>query len=1164
MHLVLINISKFTGYSLIGMIEDHGRVKSKYLEAKVRTFLNKCFSLEAERKGSPEAEDHFATLEIKCLMMIQKIKEKTPEPEGEAAVNDQTESNKDSKKKKRTVRAQIVDPFKNIQKKSYDCPYCSKSYDASSIKSLQFHCRKHHPDKPKLSKNDFEVESEVECELITRKGKRCGSSYPRHQLRRHLERKKIHKNPQRKPDGKVFRAWRFVEDDVEVLWKATADEEIPSEEDVEVEEEMIVEDTEVSINEDKAESVPEAVIDNEVDQESNEVDIANPVEPEKEKGHAIKMSQKVDTSSDENVPELPEQSENFAVDVMDFEINQSPHTENAPVEPEKEKGQTKMGQDVEETFPDPRLDFEAASADLELINDESEPTRMTVDYEDGDQNLIQTSQELEICQTSNLEEETFFPVVGIVSPAAIETCPPNSCGTEAEKIILVNPNLIQSSSDEYDGTEVIEYIVEPPVSVCQIDSSVFMSSAVQDCAPEGATFVPEHDVEVEVQSDNTLGSDLYGIDELLNDSTSGAMRNLEQETSMIDKNLYVDMSQEEENSMIDEDGLNQVIMSTSQETVYEEQKAASFETVKDKLLNEDRKRVRFRINNQVFSCQGEKIQDDNLTKETESDSEESDVSIDSDYDEDLDSDTLITKKRQERKKVRLMNRNKIEASIDLTEIKENKDFIQDFKRWLTSKTSLQTTNPKPDNLTSKMGHAFSYHDSFLNYMTRKNAEFNLNRLIDFKNKDNFLAIESPVEWISCAAGPDKTANPTRNKEQLKTHATLRSFVSHKLNLTAFDGNDILLTMVINNQLQAIEKEVSDSKLFAKFRALYEKDKNKAKRMKVIANPSIHQLEFESVRTWFASKEARDREAEFRKICKEALKAKKIAARNFGKAANLGRFTLAIKDRNRPSSYDFSNLDYNMKIPCWLPQGTENLWSLESLPPGWKMFEEREEPPTCFIISLDGTQAKIKLQAETTIIIDMKTYEILELYQDLKKMLFGKLPPTSPFFINHKGNQLSRLQRCPGSLVELFGKTVGLPDFKMTDARKQLEGVVQGSREAKNTKDINNHSSSVGSAVYDNTKQMRRSVFMMSSMAETESSCSVDKEEVQNHYNLRVRGDKEARDEVESQASKFLDQRKKKKPVENLSPTSLKKEDISFMRKIFTDVDIKGKLYIVLM
>lgn len=1144
------------------MFEQYSRGHSKSLQDKVvRLFLNKCFSFETERKGGPEADDHFATLEIKSLMLIKKAKEQNSKDK--AAENDKTETTKeDPEKKKKMVKAKILDPFKNAQKKSYDCPFCDKTYDASSIKSLQFHCRKHHPDKPKLSKKDYEEEAEVECELLTRKGKRCGSSYPRHQLRRHLERKKIHKKPQIKPEGKVFRAWRFFEDDVEVLWKASADEEIPSEEDVEVEDEM-VEEGETSGNEDVPEhneNSPAAFMDNQVEKD---IEIETPVEPEKEKGKTIEVSQ--------------------------------------------------MG-DIEETFPDQRLDLEkktkAGTVALELINDDETETisateqnnissdvqdnaefhdhnenvpgaHMPMVLEDGDQNIISTSMESEKCQIklTNVEHETIpvhrrldsDPLVEMMSPAEETGIQPVGTGLLndlwSERVILVNPNSIQSLSRESDETEVVEYIVCPPVPVVDIRSSVFLSSVVPeetsdvempDSFQDSTMSVPEANMQVEVQSVDSTNTNMQAtsIDELLNYSTSGDMRSQEKEAFMMESNV------ETESLLEDEDGLNQIITSTSQETVYEEQQAISFKTVKDKLLDEDRKRVRFMIDQEVWSCQDEKIQDVMFPKESEtmpdSASEESDASIDSEYDEDLDSDILITKKRQERKKVRLMNRNNIEASIDLTEIKENKEFIQNFNRWLTNKTSLQTTNPKPDNISSKMGHAFSHHDSFLNYMTSKNAKFNLNRLIDFKNKDNFLAIESPVEWISCASGSDPTANPTRHKDQLKTHATLRAFISHKLNMTAFDGNDIILTMVVNNQLQAIEKEVSDSQLFAKYRNLYEKDKNKAKRMKVIANPSIHQLEFDSVRTWFASNEAKELEAEVRRICKEALEKRKFTARNWGKVANLARFNLAILDRNRPSSYNFTNMDYMAKIRCWLPEGTENLWSLESLPQGWKMFEERDESPTCFIISLDGSQAQIKLQAETNIIMDMKTYEIIELYQDLKKMHFGKLSPKDPFFVNHKGNQLSRLQRCKGSLVELFGNTVGLPDFKMTDARKQLEGAVQGSRVAKHTKDINNHSSAVGSAVYDNTKLMRRSVFM-SSMAADESSSSASKDEVKQHYNLRSRGDEEARGEVEKHASAFLDQRKKKKPVANLTPNSLKKDDIRFLTTIFTDDDIKGKL-----
>ena len=757
------------------------RVNSKSLEETTRAFLKNCLSSGCKKGES----DHFATLEIKSLLLLKKVKAKISEDDVNAE-KDKTESDgKDSQKKtvKKVKKAKIVDPFKNLQKKSYDCPYCDKTYDASSIKSLQFHCRKHHEDKPKLSKKDFDEEIEVECELITKKGRRCGNSFPRHQLRRHLERLKIHKKPQQKPKDKVFRAWRFVGDDVEVKWTTSPDEEIPSEEEVEVEEDMLVEEAETSGNEDvpdQNKNVPVSSMDSAEDDKSEVSQDAGSVgvEPEPEKGQTkSRVVEKTNNEPEEAVEEINDK-----------------------------ETETNSGSETKTMVPNGQLISDEVITELP---DQDEP----MSYEDGYQNILLTTekQKSEIRETGDMEEETFTLTVSadgqvttaeeIITPmeTGLSTDPQlvnyeessSYLETEQESMIVVNPNFVQSK--ESDGHGVVEYVVSPPVPVCYLNSDKCLSSVCQDATAEveisalkEAMIVPESNVEVEVQSNNALGISLQstGIDELMKYSMTGEIESQEalmmyqheeeisghQEVGphsgspgrAVGDGLQMDEGVENKvenlnESKIDDDGLNQVITSTSQETVYEEQEAGSFTTVKDKFLDEDRKMVRFLIDEEVWSCEDQKLQDLKSTKDdkTLSDSEESDASIDSEYDEDLDSDIIITKKRQERKKVRLMNRNNIEASTDPSEIKENQGFIKDLERWLTNKTSLQTTNPKPANIASKLGHVVYHHDSFVNYMTGKNAQFNLNRLIDFKNKDNFLAIESPIGWISSAAGPDK-------------------------------------------------------------------------------------------------------------------------------------------------------------------------------------------------------------------------------------------------------------------------------------------------------------------------------------------------------------------------------------------------------------------------
>ena len=1108
------------------------------LESKMRQFLQNAFSYESNKNSPVKEKDCFSTLEIRSLVLLKELKKVKYNNTEDVANVISRESSPKLKMIKKIIKAKLIDPFKSKGKKTYNCPHCDKSFEASSIKPLQFHCRKHHPEKAKVDKKDFEQEIEVECELLTKKGVRCGRSFPRHQLRRHLESKKLHKDVTRKPEGKVFRGWRFYEDIVDVLWRPTADEEICSEEDVEME----VDNTE-----------------NNEDSEGND-DNQNLVQlTQKSVMEVSRTNLNLDMThnpQDQNVL--------IAVPCHDQDPCSNNPTETMPdlgkqTQPAPEIPMEVEGQYQYYFIPNSQVldglnqgERHQEYGDSEVINqgERHQDYRylMTINP-----NLVHVPEEPVVNTQDQFSGPHVLPSNKLLSSALIPNSNYNENIEDDNMSCVFNEVLPVEGGQNY-----INEIREVIPSQVQLGENSTITSVLprteEDSdlvAGASCTSVDMGDhgsIELEV----AVGSASGDISNIVRDGEEGLGEAGQSDAG----ETGAGRGEGELNMSSNDDGLNQEIF--SQKTIYEELTAFGFEKVKDNILAE--KQVRFLINGEVWSCANEKI---SMKPETEteedrhfmSDSEESNDSIDSDYDEDLDSDIFITKKRQERRKVRMMNRDNIEQADNLREIPENKVFIEEFMSWLGNKTSLQTTNPKPSNQSSKKGHAFSYHDSFLNFMTKKNREFNLGRLVDFKNKNNFLSIESPVEWISSAAGPDKTSNPTRQKEQLKTHATIREFISHKLNVTAFDGNDVLQTLVINNHLKSIEDQIGNLKLFKKLTTLYEKDKNKAKRMKLISNPSSDQMEYESVRTWMKSKEAQDLESSVRSISKEALRTKKIKARDFGKVANFARFTLAISDKNRPSSYNFTLMDYMSKIACWLPEEVENLWSIENLPEGWQMFKERDEPPTCFVIGLDGSQAEIKLQAETNIIMDMKTYEIIELYQDVKKMLFGKLSLDSPFFINFKGNMLSRLQRYPGSLVEKFGNTVGIPDFKMTDVRKALEGAVQGSSEAKNTKDINNHTSAVV-PVYDNAKQMRRSLFM-SSIAAVESSGSVDKEEVKQHYNLRKRSDKAERSKIQDEASKFLVNRKRKKPVTDLTPSSLEKGDIVFLKSVFTDNDIKG-------
>ena len=431
--------------------------------------------------------------------------------------------------------------------------------------------------------------------------------------------------------------------------------------------------------------------------------------------------------------------------------------------------------------------------------------------------------------------------------------------------------------------------------------------------------------------------------------------------------------------------------------------------------------------------------------------------------------------------------------------------------------------------------------------------------MDFKNRSNYLEITSPVSWIEAGEG-DGEPNPTRKREKIKAHARLRDYLGFKLLSTKFSGDELFFKLAISSNLKDIDAEVSKRNTHGNLQKQYDLEKSKTKKMRMIVDQSTEEKEFNCVKKWFQSDVCKNIEHEVVEIHKQAMDSKKINAEPFNKVASATRFQFAVGDKNRPSIYTFKNEDYLSKVKAWLPDLDTNIWRLDQLPPGWKMYQEPSpgEPPSCFEIRLDGTLAQTKGQAATNIIIDRRSWQLAEMYRDLKKICFGHISPSDPFFVNHRGLPLSRLQRTPGSLVEKFGEVTGVTDFTMTCLRRAAEGVIQGDKDLRViTKDLNNHSSQVV-PVYDIAASMRRNVFLsgMSQAEGSSSSSDVINAEFTSLFNDREKQDEEDHENLKEVASMYLDEKKKKKPVIDLTPTTLDDTEINFLGGLFSSGEIK--------
>ena len=526
-----------------------------------------------------------------------------------------------------------------------------------------------------------------------------------------------------------------------------------------------------------------------------------------------------------------------------------------------------------------------------------------------------------------------------------------------------------------------------------------------------------------------------------------------------------------------------------------------------------------------------------------------------DEEESLESEII-----KERQKVRQLGRNHAEDERPLSDLPENSTFIKELMNWLRAKTALSTTNKEPSTFTHTLGHGFEWSDSWLNYMVGQNPTFNLSRLIDFKSKENYLSMTSPVSWLNAAS--KCCFNPNRQKSQLEVHARIRDFVEHKLMEADLSGNDLLLRLAVSNNLKDISAQVSKLGLFQKLKKKIEVERAHAKRMKLLLDPTAEQKEFECVKTWFNSPESKELEKEAETIYRESMKSGNVDAAPFNRFACICRFTWAVKDKNRPSVYNFSVQDYLSKISCWLPEGDESIWSINQLPDGWRMYEEPNppRPPSCFEIRLDGTHEQVKGQNATTIIIDRKSYKMGEQYRELRRLRFGQVSPSDPFFVNARGLKLSRLQRNRGSLVELFGKVTNVTDFTMTSLRKSAEGKIQSDSNLSNlTKDLNNHSNQVV-PVYDNMASSRRNLFISSTNQEEDPavpSTSGENDDFKKLYDEAKKSDEPERLKIEEEARKFIEERKKKKHVADLTPSPLDDGDLDFLRTVFSEDETQG-------
>ena len=1158
-----------------GAYSDPNSISIEDLENVLRSFLRNCEDFEWSKSGEV-SKKMFSKLQLEGLKFLSKFAEvqTNQDRDGDDKKKDSFEANTNpetEKSKKRSLKVKFLDPLKQAKLLKLECPHCDREFRSANIKPLQLHIRQDHKDKENVSTNNFqEEESKFECLLQKKNGNKCGGRFTRDQLFRHMQSKKLHKNPQKAPKGKKFRGWFKPEDKdyaVSAVFKAVNESNPNSDEEIELDVESLEKSLAETREQIKSKKQPGTNVKLGEDEDSIEAPQSSGATSsalENSKENAVDSSH-LDSRSDDKPdddlmteePMIQPTANNLSVvenvanaansqDLVECIVvpEHGPHAflikaQEAPDKDSIEQDQFEVIGNVnvpDINSPQQKIfdenpsnndpDGEAESVNVIVMVPDIVSTQQIILDSEADANIWNTENSNAVNPVTHSEEQIFF-----------EENPEND--------YLIGDRLLSSVAITEEPTEVGEFLDFDVPSASQVCKE-------KQINVKKVRFADEEDKElVSFLEDQTSQNSIQ---------ESMSVAPLCKVTDKFFEPLIVSVcnpkGHKNNNTFWVNPGLVSVV---PPDTVNEDIGNSILQTADDNIMQEMSGIL------EVTPAEADaSVEDSDLLTDYDSEDSEDEFEVDSDYDEDRDIDYEMTKIRQERKMVRRLNRDSQEETEDLPDLPQNKAFINLFMDWFRSTTGLSTANTKCSTIRHTQGHAFYHHDSFLRFMCSEDTEFNLGKLIDFQS-DEFQFIQSPVAWILKAKGTG-SGNPSRSAEQLKIHARLRRFISYMLLRANLGSRNVLHKMAITQHLNEITSEIKEQKFFKKLKKQHDLETAKLKKMKgILSTHSTDHVEYNAVKIWNNSQRAQDLEKEFNKTHEKAMMSKKpLKPLEFNKCSNFARFFVAIRDKNRPSCYGFTNGDFWSKVPAWLPDVDKYIWRIDDLPENWQLYHSPSPntPPSCWEIRLDGSQVGVKGQRQTNIIIDRLSFDVMVKYEQIKKAMSPKLEANAPFFINHRQKPLSRIQKSRGSLVEQFGQVIGKEDFTMTSIRRAAEGKIQSDKNlAGLTSDLNNHSEAVVN-VYDNISSARRNIFITSIGADEKSSAaSSNDDEFRRIYEESKKNEEETSNKMKDEARRCLDEHKKKaKSIVDFSATSLPEDEVEFLKEKFSKEDTKGEKY----
>ena len=1083
------------------------------ISKKAKLFLAKCSIFEIETNKNDESESLLAVLQVEMMKLLESFKDVQTKP----TLVTQKESDLPQNSKRKVIKRKFISASKS--KKLHKCPHCEKSF--VHIQSLSFHVKAEHAmEGTKIVSKDFtfgeDEDDRTPCLMRNKKtGKLCNKLFQTHQMPRHL---KSHPEAESQPPKKKFKGFITSNngESHEVVWRGPGEDNPPSEEEIEVS------DTDES---DETNSKQD-----DLDEDKTEVDPGDNV-----------FKSEIDTS-DSNNQELT------SVSI----IKKVPGV-GAKVEVDKEDLESKVVIEVKKVlssiemqeYSPPKLDVVLT----EVTTDECEKDQKMLLFDDTDSPYVFTPPEPSVfVEVPSQSSQILFDEIEINSSFGL-------IKTQESELYELTCDVIEN-----DDTVKISMEEEKPTtqsmdssgssgpfygfSSQEADGAAVSQSLEQFCSQSLSEFFESEKDEdnMENEEEKAPASDVQ--------STSDKTVKVQYFTTKVKRGEFWCAPDINSNDTFNpDDMMTDVARDKNQNLIGSD-------------FNDEEEEITDDINNIEDNDNEEESDDeDNVNKSSY---------FDTDYE--MDDDEEFTNHRLEMKKVRRLKRNISTAYQEVSERPGNEKIITNFKEFLVR----QCHDESKSTVSLTMGHMFYYNDSWLHLMTSKDRSFTLDRLLDFKNSRNFITTSSPLNWLAVTGGPTGKDQPSRQLEQLKAHGRFRSYLEYKANEEVFDGGEGMMKKILFVQNNAaIAAEIERLKIRNKLNKWYNFEKNKKRRMKKILNPETDINVYEAVKTWFGSAESKEKEEEAVKIWKTAIKSQSVTQKNFNKVAVLSRFTTAICDKSRPGAYRFKNSDYDSKTPVWFPEDSENdIWSLDALPANWRLYSppDPNTEPTCFEIKLDGSQASLKGQAAVTVVVNRKCYQIMEMCQDLKKIMYKKqkkaMSMDDQFFVNFKLAPLSRLQRRKGNLLDLFGQVTQIPNFKMTDLRKAVEAVIQ-SRSALTEigKDLNYHHENVV-PVYDNISSTRRMIFNTTlNNKEGSSAMSVKQIEdedgsIKDHLIEKKGREKDEEIKRKEEAKMFLESEKLKKKVVDLTPFQFEEEILAFLRTIFNDFNLKGLDFIL--